>query len=169
MRTASEVRVTTDMSEAEEQNAALYYLEQINSRNDVSREEMVNLLSYFDREVYKKGDLLWKQGSHSDCAKLIISGKLIAMLENEAGSSEIVQLGRLVGELGLVAGANRMNSLYCESDSCITYSITRDSFEEMTRSDPKLARFIDLICIDYLLDRVQHVSNRIFETRCLPI
>ncbi len=168
MRTASEM-TRTNLSEADERNTALYYLEQINSSGEISREEINLLLSYFHREVYKKGDLVWKQGSKSDCAKLLVVGKLVAMLENEAGSSEVVQVGRLVGELGLIAGVNRMNSLYCESDSCITYNITRDSFEEMIRTNPKLARFMDMICIDYLLNRVQHVSNRIFETRCLPI
>lgn len=158
-----------EMTEEEERATALFYLGKIYSRVDVSDDEIELLFSFFQREMFKKDEILWRQGSTSDCAKLLVRGKLIAMLENEAGTYETVQCGRMVGELGLVAGMNRMNSLYSFSDQCILYSISRDSFDELTRTHPKLARIMDLICIEYLADRVQHVSNRIFETRCLPI
>ena len=159
----------THLSEADERKTALYYLRKIYCRDDVSEEDIGLLFSFFERETYKKDELIWKQGAVSDCAKVIVCGKLIAMLENEAGTYETVQIGRMVGELGLVAGVNRMNSVYCMSESCIVYSISRTTFEEIVKTNPKLARIMDLICIEYLADRVQHVSNRIFETRCLPI
>jgi SulP family sulfate permease len=157
------------LSEADEKAAASYYMGLIFSNINVSDDDVQVLFSYFEREVYTKGDTLWRQGSKSDCAKLLVCGKLIAMLENEAGTYETVQVGRMVGELGLVAGVNRMNSLECLSDKCVVYSISSSSFKSMVEIQPKLARIIDLICIEYLSDRVQHVSNRIFETRCLPI
>lgn len=159
----------TDLSEDEERSSALFYLGKIYSRKDVSENDIELLFSFFEREIYCEDDILWRQGSSSDCAKLLVNGKLIAMLENEAGTYETVQVGRMVGELGLVTGMKRMNSLYCLSDKCVCYSISRKSFDELTDTYPKLARIMDLICIEYLADRVQHVSNRIFETRCLPI
>ena len=159
----------SELSEEDEKNAALFHLGKIFSRIDVSENDVELMFSFFEREVYTKDEMLWKQGSKSDCAKLLVSGKLIAMLENEAGTCETVQVGRMVGELGLVAGINRMNSLFCLSDKCIVYSISKISFEKLANEKPKLARIMDLICIGYLADRVQHVSNRIFETRCLPI
>jgi sulfate permease, SulP family len=127
------------------------------------------LYSFLEREVYKKGDLIWMQDSLSDCAKLLVSGTLMAQLENEAGTTEEVNRGNFIGELGLVQGYRRMSSVHCISDEAIAYSLNRTSYEELVRTSPTVARYIDLICIKYLANRVQHVSNRIFETRCLPI
>ncbi len=158
-----------DMSQEDEKVTALFYLVKICSRSEVSEEDVKILFSHFKREVFKKDDLIWRQNSPSDSAKLLVSGKLIAMLENEAGTCESVQVGRMCGELGLVAGMNRMNSLYCMSDIAVLYSISKYSFQKLAEANPKIARIMDLICIDYLANRVQHVSNRIFETRCLPI
>ena len=94
----------------------------------------------------------------------------MALLENEAGTSEVVFSGNLIGELGLVQGIPRMSSVQCISDEgAVLYSLSRKCYEELVQSAPHLARQIDMICISYLANRVQHVSNRIFETRCLPI
>jgi SulP family sulfate permease len=127
------------------------------------------LFSLFEREVYKRKDLIWKQHSVSDSAKLLVFGTLIAELENEAGTTETVSKGNLVGEVGLVRGEARMSSLKCLSETAIVYSLSRESYESLVRKEPRIARYIDQICIKYLYHRVQHVSNRIFETRCLPI
>jgi sulfate permease, SulP family len=127
------------------------------------------LLSYFQHETYGHNDLLWKQGSNSDCLKLLVRGCLIAVIENEAGTHELVHSGNTIGELGLLQGLPRMSTLRCHSDNAVLYNLSRDSFEILCRSSPELARLLDLVCIRYLSARVQHVSNRIFETRCLPI
>jgi len=130
----------------------------------------VNLLFLsFEREIYKEDEPIWKQNDRSDSVKLLILGQLIAELENEAGTKEIVPKGSMIGELGLVNGNPRMSSVKCASEQAIIYSMSRESFEMLVEQQPNLARYIDLICVKYLTLRVQHVSNRIFETRCLPI
>jgi sulfate permease, SulP family len=123
----------------------------------------------FERETYQDGDYLWRQHSESDCAKLLISGLLMAKLENEAGTTECVMPGTLIGELGLLNRDPRMSSVQCISDECVVYSLSSQTFDALATSNPRVARYIDLVCIRYLALRVQHVSNRIFETRCLPI
>jgi CRP-like cAMP-binding protein len=127
------------------------------------------LCSLFEREVYKKNDFVWKQHDPSDSVKLLITGQLIAELENEAGTTEIIPKRSIIGELGLVNGNPRMSSVRCISSEAILYSMSRSSFEKLVDRQPHVARHLDLICIKYLALRVQHVSNRIFETRCLPI
>jgi sulfate permease, SulP family len=130
----------------------------------------VVLLSCCQRETYAKDEFLWKQNDPSDSCKLIVSGMMMAMLENEAGTSEVVFSGNIIGELGLVRGIPRMSSVQCISDDgAILFSLSRSSYEYLVKTKPPVARFIDLVCITYLANRVQHVSNRIFETRCLPI
>ena len=128
-----------------------------------------HLFSLMEREVYTKDEYLWRQDSQSDSAKVLVSGSLIARLEHEAGTTEGVRRGNVIGELGLVNGDRRMSSVQCISDEAVLYSLSRASYEDLVRTSPTVARYIDLICIKYLAHRVQHVSNRIFETRCLPI
>jgi SulP family sulfate permease len=127
------------------------------------------LCSLFEREVYKRNDFVWKQNDPSDSVKLLIIGQLIAELENEAGTTEIIPKRSIIGELGLVNGNPRMSSVRCTSSEAVLYSLSRTKFDKLVDRQPHLARHIDLICIKYLALRVQHVSNRIFETRCLPV
>ena len=156
--------------EEEEKESALQYLMNMVVDRNVNQQDIQLLLSHFARETYAKGDFLWKQNDVSDCAKILVGGRLMALLENEAGTSEVVFSGNLIGELGLVQGIPRMSSVQCISDEgAVLYSLSRKSYEELVQSAPHLARQIDMICISYLANRVQHVSNRIFETRCLPI
>jgi SulP family sulfate permease len=153
---------------SEEREVALRHLENL-CPGKAGKHDVELLFSKFVREVFAKDEFLWRQGSPGDCVKLLLRGTLIAVLENEAGTSEMVTSGNTVGELGLVEGVPRMSSVQCLSKEAILYSLSRESYEQLIRLSPLSARLIDLICIGYLSNRVQHVSNRIFETRCLPI
>jgi SulP family sulfate permease len=136
----------------------------------IEKHEVDLLFSKLTRESYRKDEFIWKQNDASNSAKLLISGMLVAVLENEADTSEIIFSGNLIGELGLVQGTPRLSSVKCISEEgAILYSLSREAYEDLLRTAPQVARFIDLTCIQYLANRVQHVSNRIFETRCLPI
>lgn len=157
-----------DIPIEQEKKLALLYLREICPSN--AHEEDVGILfSKFQRKEYRKDDILWLQSSTSNCAMLLVRGTLIAQLEKEAGTSETVQVGRMVGELGLVQNSPRMSTVKCLSDVAVVYILYRSQYEELVATSPASARLIDMICITYLANRVQHVSNRIFETRCLPI
>lgn len=154
----------------EERETALRCLIDICPDRDIDRSDMERLFSHFVRETYAKDEFIWKQSDAGDSAKLIVSGLLIAILENEAGTSELIHNNNLIGELGLVQGISRMSSVQCmNQEGAILYSLGREAYATLIRDDPRLARVIDLICIQYLANRVQHVSNRMIETRCLPI
>lgn len=137
--------------------------------NTIGSKDVLKIFSSFQREVFHEGERIWKQDDESDCVKILILGQLLAELENEAGTTEIVPKGSMIGELGLVNGNPRMSTVRCFSKEAVLFSMSRASFEKMISRQPHLARYIDLICVKYLALRVQHVSNRIFETRCLPI
>lgn len=156
-----------DLPIEQEKELALLYLREICPTQ--AYEDVGILFSKFQRKEYRKDDILWLQSSTSDCAMLLVRGTLIAQLEKEAGTSETVQVGRMVGELGLVQNSPRMSTVKCLSDVAVVYILYRSQYEELVATSPASARLIDLICITYLANRVQHVSNRIFETRCLPI
>mmetsp|Transcript_11326 Transcript_11326/g.15693 ORF Transcript_11326/g.15693 Transcript_11326/m.15693 type:complete len:625 (-) Transcript_11326:165-2039(-) len=152
---------------SDEKEMALQYLRNICPQR--VQEDIEELFSHFQREVYVKNDIIWKQGSPGDCSKLLLQGTLLSLLENEAGTTESIKRGNLIGEFGLVQGTNRMSTVKCVSDEAILYSLNRDSWEQLTREKPRVAQIMYLIVVKYLAHRVQHVSNRIFETRCVPI
>jgi SulP family sulfate permease len=157
-----------ESSLVEEKEITLAYLKNV-CPSDMEDGDPELLFSLFEREVYRQGQFVWKQHSSGDCAKLLIFGTLIAELENEAGTTETILKGNMIGELGLINGDARNSSVRCLSEEAILYSMSRATFEDLIRTEPRVARYIDLICVKYLALRVQHVSNRIFETRCLPI
>lgn len=165
----SQVVRTASSSSFNEKDIAMQYLSNLCPVEAVS-DSVKRLLKHFeDREVYNKDDVVWKQGSEGTSVKLLVQGMLISVLENEAGTSETIATGNIIGELGLLQGLHRVSSVYCLSDEAIIYSMSKKSFDSLCQKDAQAARLLDLICIRYLNARVQHVSNRIFETRCLPI
>lgn len=160
------LRASSSMSE--EKDVALHYL--VNLVPMETRPATVEqLFSHFQRESYMKDDYLWKQGTSSTSIKLLLRGTLIAVLENEAGTSETIGAGNVIGESGVIEGVPRLSTVKCLTDEAVVYSLSKESYETLLEESPQVARLVDLICINYLSARVQHVSNRIFETRCLPI
>mmetsp|Transcript_32229 Transcript_32229/g.74217 ORF Transcript_32229/g.74217 Transcript_32229/m.74217 type:complete len:473 (-) Transcript_32229:320-1738(-) len=131
-------------------------------------QSLEKLLSFFQKETWRRGECLWRQGSVSTSLKLVTRGLLESILEDEAGTTEDIHPGAMIGEVGLVNGVPRFSTVVCKED-CVLYSLSDAQWLNLTQSDPALARIIDLIVIRYLSHRLQHVSNRIFETRCVPI
>ena len=125
-------------------------------------------VSYLKRQTYRRGDTIWKQNSVGNFACLLVSGALIARLENEAGTSEGVSVGSLIGESSLISGAHRHSTVVAMEDT-VLYVLSRDSWLAIKKEDPEVAQVLYEITTRYLILRVSHVSNRIFETRCLPI
>ncbi|KAL3910452.1 MAG: hypothetical protein SGILL_007682, partial [Bacillariaceae sp.] len=162
------VNKNENLSVEEERQECISCLREISPQIMNDKDAKV-LFSHFKREVYQSQEKVWVQGDESDSVKLVVSGLLVAELENEAGTTEIVTKNNIVGELGLVNGGIRFSTLRVTSEEAILYSMSRESFEDLIHSNPRVARYIDLICVKFLALRVQHVSNRIFETRCLPI
>jgi sulfate permease, SulP family len=126
------------------------------------------LVQLLQREEYSKGAFIWNQASDSDSAKVLICGKLVSRLEGNE-TQELIAQGHFIGELGLVHGMKRLTTVECVSESAILYSLNKNEWEWLAQRQPRVARIIDMLVIRYLAHRVQHVSNRIFETRCLPI
>ena len=114
---------------------------------------------------------LWKlflQGSASDSAKLVVVGEFTALMEG-VDLTEAIPRGNFIGELGLIDDVERLSGVVCESDVGVVFSLDRPAWELLIEKDPAIARILDDITIRYLSHRVQHVSNRIYETRCLPV
>lgn len=130
--------------------------------------EIKKLLSYFRREEYVENDVIWNHGDVSTSAKLLVFGSLTSHLEG-IETTENVRHGNMFGELGLVHGTERLSTVVCTSEKAVVFSLAQEAWTALVDREPRLARLIDGIVIRYLAHRCFHVSNRVFETRCLPI
>lgn len=159
-----------DLGQEEEQRLAARYFENLTPDGTAfgTKQAISFLVSKATREEYKAGDVLWQQGDESDSAKLLVHGKLVATIQ-EADVVEHVSKGNILGEIGLIEGFRRLSTVRVTSEKAILYSISRSAWEEIVEKRPESARILDRIAIRYLAQRVQHVSNRIVETRCLPV
>ena len=60
---------------------------------------------------------------------------------------EVVIRGNFVGELGLVDGTRRLNTVRCASEVAVLYSLDRSAWEELNRRNMKAARLLDRVAI----------------------
>lgn len=130
--------------------------------------DIAALMTYFSSIRAREGAVLWRQGDVSDRAVLIVEGELTSSMEDEAETTEVLQPGFLIGEFGLIFGARRLTSIAASKDTALLV-LTSASYQIMKSEQPLLAVLLSNICIGYLARRVQHVSNRVWETRCIPI
>ncbi|CAI5736034.1 unnamed protein product [Hyaloperonospora brassicae] len=126
------------------------------------------LLEYFRKEELDKDTVVWRQGDTPDRALLLIDGALTAVVEEEAGTTEAVSVGSVVGEMCFLTGEKRKTSLIA-TKHCVVYVLDRKSFAAMLENDCHLAFLFQGISLRYTSYRLQYVGNRIWETKCLPI
>uniref|UniRef100_A0A7S1TMZ3 STAS domain-containing protein n=1 Tax=Phaeomonas parva TaxID=124430 RepID=A0A7S1TMZ3_9STRA len=136
--------------------------------SDVPMPKIAVLLSYFKGRDIRAGETLWVQGSVPDGCGILLKGHLVSRLEEEAGTTEGVFPGAMVGEFGLVNNRLRGSTLESSQDGKMLW-LSKDDYTVMRKKQGESALLLSRICIGYLERRVTHVSNRIWESRCLPI
>jgi len=158
-----------EMTEREERDLAESYLESVvplPTTPDLMK-SIKKFVAKCVREEYNEGDIIWKEGAKSDSVKILVRGIVCATLEGTR-VCEIVARGNIFGELGLVDGTRRLSTVTCRT-KVVIYSLNKDVFDNMVQWNHREARLLERIAIRYLAHRVQHVSNRIVDTHCLPI
>ncbi len=86
----------------------------------------------------KKGQVLFKEGSFSDAAFIIESGKVEISVNNSGGQKTVIGVLKdndIVGEMGLIDGNPRCATVTAISDVKIK-EITREQFETLSRTNP---------------------------------
>jgi len=156
-----------EMTIGDEMFYARKFLRELLPESDDMIKIIDTLLKVMKREEYWSDDTIWETGAKSDSMKLLISGELLAIID-DTGATEEVKRGNIVGELGLVHGTTRLTTLVCTSEKAVLYSLSKNDFESLKKKKPTVAIAIDGIAIRYLAHRVQHVNNRYFHTT-LPV
>jgi len=106
------------------------------------------------RKNLKKGETIFSQGSHSDCAFIINSGSVEISESTLEGQKVIGQLteNEIFGEMGLIDGKPRSATATALEDS-VVFKMTRVSFDKLAREKPEA-----------LLPILKVLSSRLRET-----
>jgi len=127
--------------------------------------DMDTLHALLSPEKYYCGEIVWEQGDISESLKLVVEGSLISLLEDEQCAPESILPGSMIGELGLVNSTRRLTTVKVLSQEAILYSLSKASWQTLIEEKPHVARYIDMLVIQYLAHRVQQASNTIVD-RC---
>lgn len=116
--------------------------------SEVDRAACESLLPRLAKVTLKQGDILFEQGSVSDCLYILVEGQLLASLSTPDGKQKIVgtvEKGETVGELGALSNQPRTLTIRAAVDSRLL-KLTRHELEEFGAVHPKIiSRIIDLI------------------------
>ena len=170
---ANEQEYDESLSMDEERRLATQYMMNLAPTDEpfnVQDQIQIIMMKCVREEYHQAGTVIWKQGDESTSIKLLLVGTLVSHVEEGGGNaSENIVPGSILGELGLLHGYPRFTTVQTASTKTVLYSLSREAWRDIAEHHPNAARVLDRITIRYLAHRVQHVSNRIFETRCLPI
>ena len=111
------------------------------------------------KQTLKKGEVLFKEGSLSDCAYIIESGALEVSKKDGKGGKTVVALLKkndIVGEMGLIDGQPRSATVTAAKDTIFTI-ITSEQFETLTKRNPKALIPIMKVLVRRLRDSVSKI------------
>ena len=112
-----------------------------------SVEVILRLLSYFSGERVTAGTMLWRQGDASNKAVLLGKGSMISHVEGEeAKTTEALEMGFLIGELGLLTGVARRSTVVAEED-CELFVLHKERYDTMIKEEPYLGMVLSRICM----------------------
>ncbi|MEC7640805.1 MAG: cyclic nucleotide-binding domain-containing protein [Nitrospinota bacterium] len=87
----------------------------------------------------KRGDVLFHEGSQSDCAYIINSGRLEVSKGCGKGEKEIIgflENSDIVGEMGLIDGRPRSATVTATKNTRVS-KITKEQFQSLSEKNPK--------------------------------
>ena len=128
-------------------------------------QEARQLIACFEKRQTSVGDIIWMQGSPGKQCALLISGLLLSTLEEEAGTTETVHAGNFVGEYSLLSGERHTSTMSVLKAGTLLV-LSEESFR---KCPPNLQSILYRVCIAYLGHRCLQVTNRVWESHCVPI
>jgi len=105
---------------------------------DLNDEQLRQISSISQREVYAKGDVICHQGDPGDSMYVISEGQVeINVRDNDGNAYSAVYLGagQLVGEMALVDEGSRSASVIGVDEETVVYNIPNDKFAALCVAD----------------------------------
>ena len=117
------------------------------------------------RKNLKKGEVIFHEGSPSDCAYIIGSGS-IEILESSPGGQKVLGIledNEIFGEMGLIDRYPRSATARALKDS-VVYMLTPETFESLIQKNPESL----LPIIKILTSRLRETMNCLKQGYKLP-
>lgn len=130
---------------------------------DLNPKQIQQLFSYFTPVALAENTTLFNQNDESHSLYYIHSGEIAISLKKRDGKIERLSKigpGNIFGEMGLYNQHKRIASATTVVSS-ILYELSREAFLEMRLYDPKLARALDKLIIEFLSERLAFMDKKI--------
>ena len=113
---------------------------------DVVPEAIDKLFSFFERQEIKSDTVIWRQGDLPDKCLILADGRLLNSLEEEAGTTEVIEVGHLVGEFSLMVNQRRLGTLSA-IDNSVIFVLSKMKYDMIISTEPYLAFVLARICM----------------------
>jgi CRP-like cAMP-binding protein len=133
----------------------------------LSSRDRDSLASHFKGRRLSPGEVLWRQNDPATSIVIVAAGALVSTLEDEAGTAEEVSAGQMCGESAALTKARRASTVACAADGPAQVYILGSIALSTLPAELKLE--LALLSMRYMSHRLDHVANRIWETRCVSI
>lgn len=121
------------------------------------------LMSYFDRRLFKEGQVVLKQGGRANSVDLLATGSIaITLTDAEGNTTRLRRMAAqtVIGEMGFFRKAPRAAAVIAEQRSVI-YRLTRKNFDRMQAEDPDTAAAFYRLIVRVLSDRLEFANREI--------
>jgi len=133
----------------------------------LSSRDRDTLASHFKGRRLSPGEVLWRQNDPATSIVVVAAGALTSTLEDEAGTAEEVSAGQMCGESAALTKARRASTVACSNDGPSQIYVL--GAIALAALSPELKLELALLSMRYMSHRLDHVANRIWETRCVSI
>ena len=133
----------------------------------LSSRDRDTLASHFKGRRLSPGEVLWRQNDPATSIVVVAAGALVSTLEDEAGTAEEVSAGQMCGESAALTKARRASTVACAADGPAQVYVLGSIALAALPAELKLE--LALLSMRYMSHRLDHVANRIWETRCVSI
>ncbi len=109
----------------------------------------------------KRGETIYKQGDPGDSMCVLISGRLLAAVEDSAGNQKVVgevTQGELVGEMSFLTNARRTASVYALRDSLLAL-FSNEVIEQVIVKYPQVMMYTTRTIVNRLT-KTMHTSSQ---------
>jgi CRP-like cAMP-binding protein len=130
---------------------------------ELSREELTEILSFCEVEIYKKGEDIIREGEQGD--------KLYIIVEGEVGVSKIIsnqvvffittlKTGEVFGEMAIISDYPRSANAFAKTDTTLLY-LSKDAFKKIKSDNQMLFGKLSFILSKVLAERLYKIEERI--------
>jgi sulfate permease, SulP family len=124
--------------------------------NGLDQEHCEQLVEYLERVEVGEGECIILQGAAADALYFIEQGRASVYMELDGGEKlrlETLELGMVVGEVGLYLGTPRTSSVIADIPTTV-FRLSRESLYEMKQKAPKLLAAFHEFIVRFLAERL---------------